>query len=100
MRRLSFMCSSFGGRAVFLCGSLLCGSRRRRGRSLGEGRLRRETVEGFPLFVGRRGPSRRRALPLRRDRPLFLRGLSFELVLDAAVAPVGLRHRLPVFLFG
>ena len=23
----------------------------------GEGRLRRETVEGFPLFVGRRGPS-------------------------------------------
>ena len=24
---------------------------------LGEGRLRRETVEGFPLFVGRRGPS-------------------------------------------
>src|SRR5687768_3218576 len=28
---------------------------------MGEGRLRRETVEGFPLFVGRRGPSRRRA---------------------------------------
>ena len=24
---------------------------------MGEGRLRRETVEGFPLFVGRRGPS-------------------------------------------
>jgi hypothetical protein len=23
----------------------------------GEGRLRRETVEGFPLFVARRGPS-------------------------------------------
>src|SRR5436190_1915047 len=28
---------------------------------MGEGRLRRETVEGFPLFVERRGPSRRRA---------------------------------------
>src|SRR5687768_11826533 len=32
---------------------------------VGEGRLRRETVEGFPLFVWRRGPSRRRAPPLR-----------------------------------
>src|SRR6188768_3783706 len=31
------------------------------GATLGDGRLRRETVEGFPLFVKRRGPSRRRA---------------------------------------
>src|SRR5688500_19451357 len=29
---------------------------------LGEGRLRRETVEGFPLFVEHRAPSRRRAV--------------------------------------
>src|SRR5688500_13015441 len=28
---------------------------------MGDGRLRRETVEGFPLFVERRGPGRRRA---------------------------------------
>src|SRR5688572_21140934 len=46
-----------------------------------EGRLRRETVEGFPLFVERRGPSRRRAPPLAgflftggRGRPGLARG--------------------------
>src|SRR5688500_17055225 len=33
-------------------------------------RLRRETVEGFRLFVERRGPSRRRAARLRREMRL------------------------------
>jgi hypothetical protein len=38
--------------AMFKCAEAPSAQRERHPRLLGEGRLRRETVEGFPLFMG------------------------------------------------
>src|SRR4029079_6961278 len=66
---------------------------------LGEGRLRRETVEGFPVFVERRGPHRRRAARPYSEQKVSSNSTSVSAAFGRCMPSCVVKRMLRAYLF-